>query len=148
MIVTLHVATGALAGAATRSRLGALLLGPPLHFLCDVVPHEDIPSRGFETASGIGAVLALATAHGPFHPITLGAVSASAPDLEHVLPFLRPGGRPLFPSHRHPRHHTGGIPVWVQLLLAAALLRALTRDAKWSGSSSRTPQRLGRTGCP
>lgn len=63
MIVTLHVATGAVAGAAARSRLAALLLGPPLHLLGDVLPHEDIASRRFETASGVAAVLALAAAN-------------------------------------------------------------------------------------
>lgn len=126
MIVTLHVATGGLAGAVTRSRPAALLLGPALHFLGDVVPHEDIPSRRFETGSGVAAVLALAAAHGPLDPITLGAVSASAPDLEHILPLPRPGGRPLFPSHRRPElHRTGGIPTWAQLALAGALLGVL-----------------------
>lgn len=130
MIVTLHVATGALAGALTRSRPAALLLGPPLHLLGDLVPHKDIPSRSFETVSGAAAVLALAAARGPLDPVTLGAVSAAAPDLEHVLPLPRPGGRPLFPSHRRPElHHSGGIPAGAQLLLAAAILARLTRNA-------------------
>src|SRR6202035_1050171 len=96
MIVTLHIATGALAGAVTRSRPAALLLGPPLHLPGDVVPHKDIPSRRFETVSGILAVLALAAARGPLDPVTLGAVSASAPDLEHILPLPRHDGQPLF----------------------------------------------------
>ncbi len=131
MIVLLHVATGALAGTVTRSRRAALLLGPPLHLLGDLVPHEDIPSRSFETASGVAAVLALAAAHGPLDPVTLGAVSASAPDLEHILPLLRPGGRPLFPSHRRPRlYRMRGIPAAVQLLLAAAILAQLMRNAE------------------
>jgi len=131
MIVTLHIATGALAGAVTRSRPAALLLGPPLHLLGDVVPHKDIPSRRFETVSGILAVLALAAARGPLDPVTLGAVSASAPDLEHILPLPRPGGRPLFPSHRWPwLHRSGGIPAWAQLLLAAVILARHTRHAE------------------
>ena len=128
MIVLLHVATGALAGTVTRSRRTALLLGPPLHLLGDLVPHEDIPSRSFETASGIVAVLALTGAYGLLDPVTLGAISAAAPDLEHILPVLRRGGRPLFPSHRGQRLYRGrGIPAWVQLLLAAAILARLVR---------------------
>ncbi len=131
MIVTLHVATGALAGAVTRSRGAALLLGPPLHLLGDVIPHEDIPSRRFETASGVAAVLALAAAYGPLDPVTLGAVSAAAPDLEHILRLPRPGGRPLFPSHRWPRlHHSGVFPASAQLLIAGALLGVLSRGAR------------------
>jgi hypothetical protein len=132
VIVTLHVASGALAGAVTRSRSRALLLGPPLHLLCDVVPHEDISSRRFEIGSGVAAVLALAAVHGPFDPITLGAVSASAPDLEHVLPLPRPGGRALFPSHRYSHRYSRGIPTWLQLLVAAGVLAALTRSPKAS----------------
>ncbi|HZO97953.1 MAG TPA: hypothetical protein VFB42_11320 [Gaiellaceae bacterium] len=128
MIVTLHVATGALAGNATRSRRAALLLGPLLHALGDVVPHEDIASRRFETASGIVSVLALAAVHGPLDPVTLGAVSASAPDLEHVLPLPRPGGKALFPTHRgSPPIRPRGLPAWVQLALAGAILARLLR---------------------
>lgn len=125
MIVSLHVATGAAAGAAVGSRLGALVLGPLLHLLGDVVPHQDIPSRRFETASGIAAVLALAARRGAFHPATLGGIAAAAPDLEHILPFP---GSPLFPSHRCPGLHTsGGLSVGVQLVAAAVLLGALLR---------------------
>ncbi len=134
MIVTLHVATGALAGAATGSRVRALLLGPPLHALCDAVPHEDIPSPGFETASGLTALLTLAAARGPLDPATLGAASASAPDLEHVVRFARRGTRAIFPSHRY-RHRPGGVPAWAQLLVAAGILRVLTRRAQSSRRS-------------
>lgn len=120
MIVALHVATGALAGAATGSRLRAAALGPPLHLLCDVIPHEDIPSRLFETTSGVACVLLLARRRG-LDPVTIGAVAASAPDLEHILPLPRPRGRPLFPSHRWARPvPIRGIPARVQFVLAAA----------------------------
>ena len=142
MIVTLHAATGALAGAAARSRLAALLLGPPLHLLGDVLPHEDIASRRFETASGVAAVLALAAAYGPLDPVTLGAVSASASDLEHILSLPRPGGRPLFPSHRWSRlHHGGQVPAWVQLLIAGALLVTLCRNARGAACRPRDDRR-------
>ena len=111
MIVSLHVATGAAAGALTRSRLAAALLGPVLHAAGDAIPHQDIPSRRFEVASGVAGVLGVALRHGPTSAETIGALAASAPDLEHVLPRL--GERDLFPSHRIPGwHREGGIPAW------------------------------------
>lgn len=127
MIVTLHVATGAAAGAALGSRLGGLALGPLVHFLGDCVPHVDIRSRRFEIVTGVAGILLLALARGPLDAATVGAVAASAPDLEHVLPFPRPGGRKLFPSHRYPSvHRCGGIPPAAQLLAAGWLLGALS----------------------
>ena len=100
MIVALHVATGAAAGAASGSRLAALLLGPVLHLAGDRLPHQDIRSRRFEIGSGLAGLLLLAARRGPLDPATLGAAASSAPDLEHVLPFLRPGGRKLFHGRR------------------------------------------------
>ena len=45
------------------------------------------------------------------------------PDVEHVAPLPRPGGRKLFPSHRLIGwHRRGGIPAWAQLVAAGALL--------------------------
>ena len=79
MIVSVHVATGAAAGALAGSRLGALALGPLLHVACDVVPHQDIASRRFEIATGVAGVLALAAVHGPFAPAT--EVARSSPRL-------------------------------------------------------------------
>jgi hypothetical protein len=126
VIVSLHVATGAAGGALVRSRSGALLLGLALHGLGDAVPHRDIESQGFEIGSGATALLALAARYGPFHPVTIGALAASAPDIEHVLPLPRPGGRKLFPSHRvEGWHREGGIPAWAQLAAAGAMLAVL-----------------------
>ena len=126
MIVSLHVATGAAGGALVRSRSGALLLGLALHGLGDAVPHHDVESQGFEIGSGATALLALAARYGPFHPVTLGALAASAPDIEHVLPLPRPGGRKLFPSHRvRGWHSEGGIPAWAQLVAAGTILVVL-----------------------
>ena len=126
MIVSMHVASGALAGALTGSRPAALALGPLLHALADRTPHEDIGSRPFEIASGVVGVAALAAARGPLDPATLGAAFAAAPDLEHVLPLVRPGGRKLFPSHRFPAwHRAGGAPVALQLVVAGVVLGAL-----------------------
>ena len=125
MVVSLHVASGAAAGAATRSRLLAVLLGIPLHLLADRVPHRDIPNRTFEIASGLAGLSVLALGRGPFHPATLGAFAASAPDLEHVFPALRPRGTKLF----HGRHgwHTSGrlLPVQLQLLAAGITIGAI-----------------------
>ena len=121
MIVSLHVATGGCVGLLTGSRLAAVLLGPPVHLVADRIPHEDIADRRFEIASGLVCIGLLAVRRGPFDPVTLGAVSSSAPDLEHVLPGLRPGGRKLFHDHGG-AGHLGGLPVSVQLVLAGAIL--------------------------
>jgi hypothetical protein len=123
VIVVLHVATGAAAGAASGSRLAALLLGPVLHLAGDRLPHQDIRSRRFEIGSGLAGLLLLAARRGPFDPATLGAAASSAPDLEHVLPFLRPGGHKLF---HHGWHRSGRrFSADLQLLLAGAILGVL-----------------------
>jgi hypothetical protein len=87
----------------------------------DVIPHEDIDSRRFEISSAL-----FAATRGPLDPAVIGAITSSAPDLEHILPLPRPGGRKLFPSHRWSRlHQRGGVPSWVQLLAAGAITGAL-----------------------
>ena len=123
MIVSLHVATGAALGALVRSRPVALLLGPPLHVAGDRVPHEDIPDRSFEIGSGLVALGLLAARRGPLDPAVLGGAAASMPDLEHVVPWLRPGGEKIF--HRGGGRHGVGIPAEAQLLLAGALVGLL-----------------------
>jgi hypothetical protein len=133
MIVSLHVATGAAVGAAARSRLAALLIGPLLHLAEDRVPHQDIHNRRFEIASGAASILLLAVARGPFDAATVGAVATSAPDLEHVFPSLRPRGKKLFHGRRG-WHRSGGFSSTAQLLLAGAILGALiVRKAPGSG---------------
>jgi hypothetical protein len=129
VIVALHVATGAAAGAASGSRLKALLIGPVLHLAGDRLPHEDLHSKRFEIGSGVAGVLLLAVRRGPLDPATLGAAASSAPDLEHVLPFLRPGGRKLF-HDRLGWHRSGRFPVLLQLLLAGAILGALAVSSR------------------
>src|SRR5262245_33982381 len=126
MIVSLHVATGGLVGAAAGSRGRALLLGLLTHALGDGVPHQDVASRRFETLSGFAGIGLLAAARGPLDPVVIGAIGASVPDVEHVLPLPRPGGRKLFPSHRiHGWHKAGGLPASVQLVAAGVILGAL-----------------------
>ena len=124
MIVALHVATGAAAGSASGSRAAALLIGPLLHLAGDRVLHEDIHSNPIEIGSGLAALLLLAARRGIFDPATLGGAASSAPDLEHVLPFLRPGGRKLF-HDRFGWHRSGGLSVSTQLLVAGGILGVL-----------------------
>lgn len=124
MIVSLHVATGAAAGVVSRSRARAVLLGPVLHLAGDRLPHEDIPSRRFEITSGLGAVVLLAARRGPLSPATLGALAASAPDLEHLFPLLRPRGKKLFHGIRG-WHRSGTFSAKLQLLIAGVILGLL-----------------------
>jgi hypothetical protein len=121
VIVSLHVATGGAIGAVTGSRLGALLLGPPAHLVGDRIPHQDIASRRFEIASGVLCVGLLAARRGPFDPATLGALAASTPDLEHVFPSLRPGGKKLFHGGRG-WHRSGAFSASLQLVLAGMIV--------------------------
>ena len=123
MIVSLHVATGALLGAVVRSRPLALLLGPPLHLAEDRVPHEDIPDRSFEIGSGLVALGLLAARRGPLDPAVLGGAAASMPDVEHILPWLRLRGEKIF--HRGGGRHGIGISAESQLLLAGTLVGLL-----------------------
>jgi hypothetical protein len=127
MVVSLHVATGAAAGTALRSRAAALALGPLLHFLGDRVPHHDLSSEAFEAVVGISELALLGLARGFLDPATICAAAAAAPDLEHVLPFPRPGGRKLFPSHRiEGWHRDGGLSISAQMLAAGMLIGAVT----------------------
>lgn len=123
MIVSLHVAVGGAAGAVVRSRRLALLLGPALHVAGDRVPHEDIPDRSFEIGSGLFALGLLAARRGLLDPAVLGAATCAAPDLEHVLPWVRPGGRKLF--HRGGGRHGAGISAEAQLLVAGTIVGLL-----------------------
>jgi hypothetical protein len=136
VIVSMHVASGAVAGSLVRSRLAALALGPALHLAGDLTPHRDFVIKRFEAWTGYAALGLVAAARGPFSPETICAFSAAAPDLEHVLHTPRPGGRALFPSHRVAAlHRTGGISPAGQLAVAAVLLGLLARG--WPRPRSR-----------
>jgi hypothetical protein len=123
VIVSLHVATGGAAGALVRSRTLAVLLGPALHVAGDRVPHEDIPNRSFEIGSGLFALGLLAAWRGPLDSAVLGGAAAAMPDLEHLVPWLRPGGEKLF--HRGGGRHGAGLPATAQLLAAGTVLGLL-----------------------
>jgi hypothetical protein len=126
VIVSLHVASGAAAGAVAGSRLRALALGALLHVAGDRIPHRDVPSQRFELRSGIACVLLLALARGALDPAVVGALGASTPDLEHVLRLPRPGGRKLFPSHRlRGWHRRGGVSAELQLVQAGTIVGAM-----------------------
>jgi hypothetical protein len=123
VIVSLHVATGAAAGALVRSRPLALLAGVPLHLAGDRVPHQDIPNRPFEIGSGLASLALLAARRGLLDPAVLGGAAASLPDLEHVATRLRLQGRKIF--HRGGGRHGEGISTEAQLLLAGVTLGLL-----------------------
>ena len=90
----------------------------------DRIRHEDIPDRPFEIGSGLVALGLLAVRRGPLDPAVLGAAACSMPDLEHVVPWLRPGGRKVFHLRRQ---RGGGISAEAQLLLAGAVVGWLLR---------------------
>jgi hypothetical protein len=128
VIESLHVASGAAIGAATGSRLWAFVLGPIVHAIGDVIPHDDIPSDEFETISGLLAGLWVVRQRGLFSPAAVGAFAAALPDAEHLLRLERRGKRELFPTHRYASlHGRGGVPAWVQLVAAVGLLATLDR---------------------
>lgn len=132
MIVSLHVASGALVGALAGNRRRAFFLGLAAHAAGDAVPHWDVASRRFEIASGAAGLLLLAATRGPTSPAVVGAIGASVPDLEHVLPLPRPGGRKLFPSHRvRGWHKSGGLTTSTQLLAAGVILGALASSPRY-----------------
>jgi len=126
MIVSLHVATGATVGAAVRSPLAAAVLGIPLHLAGDRVPHDDLHDRRFEICSGVALVALLAWRRGITDAATIGALAASAPDVEHVVRLPRPGGSKLFHGRRG-WHLSGGLSTNLQLLTAGLLVGALLR---------------------
>jgi len=114
-------------GAAVRSRTAAALLGIPLHLAGDRVPHHDIHNRRFEIVSGVAIVGLVAARRGLGDPATLGALTACAPDLEHIIRLPRPGGSKLFHGRRG-WHRSGGLSTRAQLLLAGLLTGWLLAD--------------------
>jgi hypothetical protein len=124
VIVAMHAATGAAAGAAVRSPLIALVLGIPLHLAGDRIPHHDLHNRRFEIASGLALAGMLAARRGPTDAATVGALAACAPDVEHIVRLPRPGGSKLFHGRRG-WHRSGGLSTRTQLLVAGFLIGSL-----------------------
>jgi hypothetical protein len=124
MIALMHVATGAAAGAIVRSRLAAIALGPALHLAGDYVPHRDFDNQTVDLGTGVTGAVLLALRHGPTHPVTLGALGAAAPDLEHLFPILRPGGAKLFHGRRG-WHRSGRLSAGIQVYVAIAIIATL-----------------------
>jgi hypothetical protein len=126
VIVAMHVATGAAAGALSGSRGRAAVAGLVLHGAGDAVPHEDVDSIRFEVWSGVFLLSLLALRRGLFDPAVIGGAVCAAPDLEHVLPHPGHGRPPLYPSHRiEGWHRAGGISVPAQLAAAAVIVGLL-----------------------
>lgn len=125
----MHVATGALLGAAVPSRRAAGLLGIPLHLAGDRVPHHDIHDRRFEIGSGLVLVGLLALRRGITDAATIGAVAACAPDVEHIVRLPRPGRSKLFHGRRG-WHRSGGLSTRTQLLVAGLLVGSLLGPAR------------------
>ena len=121
MIVAMHVATGALAGAMAGDRTAAAVVGVALHAAGDAVPHDDFGSLQLETGLGLALLAALAIRRGVTDPAVIGAAFSAAPDLEHVIPYPGHERPKLFPSHRFEGWHRGG-GVSAPLQLAAALV--------------------------
>jgi hypothetical protein len=81
--------------------------------------------------SGLALLGALAAGRGPLDPAVAGAAACAAPDLEHVLPLPKPGGRDLYPSHRFEGwHRAGGISAPAQLVLAVVIVGLLVHRQK------------------
>ena len=131
MIVAMHVATGAAAGALAGSRTEAALAGLALHAAGDAIPHEDFDSLRFETISGLGLLALLAVRRGFFDPAVIGGAFCAAPDLEHVIPHPGHSKPKLFPSHRlEGWHREGGISAPLQLLLSLVIVGVLVLRRK------------------
>lgn len=133
MIVAMHVATGALAGALTGDRAAAAAAGLALHAAGDAVPHEDFESLRLESGLGLALLAVLALRRGFTDPAVVGAAFSAAPDLEHVIP--RPGHDlpKLFPSHRlEGWHREGGISAPLQLVVSLVIVGALVLARKES----------------
>jgi hypothetical protein len=131
MIVAMHVATGALAGALTGDRAAAAVAGVALHAVGDAIPHEDFESLELETGLGLALLAALAIRRGLTDPAVIGAAFSAAPDLEHVIPHPGHERPKLFPSHRFDGwHRGGGLSAPLQLAAAIVIVGALVLRRK------------------
>jgi hypothetical protein len=131
VIVAMHVATGALAGALTGDRAAAAAAGLALHAAGDAIPHEDFDSLQLETGLGLVLLGLLALRRGFTDPAVVGAAFSAAPDVEHVIPHPGHGLPKLFPSHRLDGwHRSGGISAPLQLVASVVIVAALVLGRK------------------
>jgi len=106
MLITNHVLSGALIGAAVRRPVPAFLLGVASHFVLDAVPHWGNwrDSRQFlqvamaDGLAGLAAMAVLAAASPPSRraAVTAGMAGAALPDLDK--PTLHWFGFSPFPA--------------------------------------------------
>lgn len=141
MIQLAHVATGALAGRGRAGTLDALVAGLATHAAIDVIPHGEVHDQLFELVSGAAGVLALAARHGWRSPITIGAIGAIIPDMEHLPQAVGIHQRAVFPTHRYARTHGWehkplAIPAWLQAVLGGAVIGALAAHASGRGRAA------------
>jgi hypothetical protein len=125
-----HVATGALAGRGRNGALEAFIAGVVTHAVMDVAPHGEVHDEQFELVSGAAGVLALAARFGWTSPITMGAIGAIVPDMEHLPQGLGIRQPALFPTHRYGvthgwEHKPFAIPAWLQAVLGGAIVGAI-----------------------
>ena len=138
VILAVHVPAGALAGRWAGSGPAAFGWGVVSHAALDLVPHEDPFGERAEIGwtAGMLALVAILTRRDPRS--LAGAVGGALPDLEHLMPRVRHGGRALFPTHAWGRLH-GSLPTRLelgggaQLAVAAAMTAGLGLLAsRWS----------------
>jgi hypothetical protein len=121
VILAVHIPAGALAGRWARSGPAAFGWGVLSHAALDLVPHKD----PFGERAEIGmtaAMLALVATLTHLDARTLaGAVGGALPDLEHLMPWVRRGGRTVFPTHHASGRLHGSLPTRMELGTAAQL---------------------------
>jgi hypothetical protein len=130
VILAVHIPAGALAGRRARKGPAAFGWGVLSHAALDLIPHKDPFGERAEIAM-TAAMLALVAALTRLDGRALaGAIGGALPDLEHLMPWVRQGGRAVFPTHSSARLH-GSLPTRVelggaaQLAIAAALMARL-----------------------
>ncbi|MCW2923153.1 MAG: hypothetical protein JWM98_557 [Thermoleophilia bacterium] len=144
MIQLAHVATGALAGRNRSGLRDAFIAGMLTHAAMDVIPHGEVHDDEYELLSGAAGVIAIAARHGWRSPITMGAIGAIVPDMEHLPQKFGIFQPTLFPTHRIKWLHGWetkplAIPAWVQAVVGGAVIGAfaMTRGRARAGAADR-----------
>jgi hypothetical protein len=142
MILAVHVPAGALAGGLGAKSSTAFGWGVLSHAALDLVPHKDV----FGERAEIGMTAAMLTLVAIITRLDAralsGAIGGALPDLEHLMPWVRRGGRPVFPTHASARLH-GSLPTRVELGAGAQLAIAAALTA---GLALASPPRAAKRG--